>query len=45
MPCFTRNWFPELNDTDERNKWLYTSSQNFSTVFEAIEYLEALVDN
>lgn len=36
---------PELNDTDERNKWLYNSSQTFSTVFEAIEYLESLANN
>lgn len=33
---------PELNDTDTRNKWLYTCSKTFSTVFEAIEYLESL---
>lgn len=33
---------PELNDTDARNEWLYTCSKTFSTVFEAIEYLESL---
>ena len=35
---------PELNDTDIRNRWLYTCSKTFSTVFEAIEYLESLKD-
>lgn len=35
---------PELNDTDTRNRWLYTCSKTFSTVFEAIEYLESLKD-
>ena len=34
---------PELNDSDERNRWLYTCSKTFSTVFEAIEYLETLI--
>lgn len=33
---------PELADTDERNQWLYFSSKSFSTVFEAIEFLESL---
>lgn len=33
---------PELEDSDLRDKWLYTSSKTFSTVFEAIEYLESL---
>ena len=33
---------PELADTDERNRWLYFSSKSFSTVFEAIEFLELL---
>lgn len=33
---------PELAESDARNKWLYTSSKTFSTVFEAIEYLESL---
>lgn len=33
---------PELADTDERNRWLYFSSKSFSTVFEAIEFLESL---
>ena len=35
---------PELNDTDTRNRWLYTCSKTFSKVFEAIEYLESLKD-
>lgn len=35
---------PELNDTDIRNRWLYNCSKTFSTVFEAIEYLESLKD-
>lgn len=33
---------PELADTDERNRWLYLSSKSFSTVFEAIVFLESL---
>lgn len=33
---------PTLEDTDERNIWLSKSSKTFSTVFEAIEYLENL---
>lgn len=33
---------PSLADTDERNAWLSKSSKTFSTVFEAIEYLENL---
>lgn len=33
---------PELEDTDERNQWLYTNCKTFSTVYEAIEYLEQL---
>ena len=33
---------PELADTDERNRWLYFSSKSFSTVFEAVEFLELL---
>ena len=33
---------PALADTDERNRWLYFSSKSFSTVFEAIEFLESL---
>lgn len=33
---------PSLEDTDERNIWLSKSSKTFSTVFEAIEYLENL---
>ena len=33
---------PALADTDERNRWLYYSSKSFSTVFEAVEFLELL---
>ena len=33
---------PTLADTDERNRWLYYSSKSFSTVFEAVEFLELL---
>ncbi len=33
---------PGLDDTDKRNRWLYLSDRSFSTVFEAIEYLESL---
>lgn len=33
---------PGLEDTDERNRWLYTQCKTFSTVFEAINYMEEL---
>ena len=33
---------PSVEDTDERNKWLYTKCKTFSTVSEAIRYLESL---
>ena len=33
---------PALADTDERNRWFYYSSKSFSTVFEAVEFLELL---
>ena len=33
---------PCLEDTDERNEWLYKSNKTFSTVYEAIEYLEQI---
>lgn len=35
---------PSLDDTDERNVWLSESSKTFSTVFEAVEYLDSLQD-
>lgn len=37
-----KDGLPDLIETDERNKWLYTCSKTFSTVFEAIEFLESL---
>lgn len=33
---------PELEDTDERNQWLYRKCLTFSNVYEAIEFLESL---
>ena len=36
---------PGLEDTDERNHWLYTNCKTFSTVNEAIEFLEQLKKN
>lgn len=33
---------PSLEDTDERNKWLYIHCRTFSTVYEAIQFLESL---
>lgn len=33
---------PGLEDTDERNQWLYTNCKTFSTVNEAITFLEEL---
>ena len=33
---------PDLEDTDERNRWLCQKCLTFSTVFEAIEFLSAL---
>ena len=36
---------PTLEDTDARNKWLHQSSRTFTTVQEAIEFLESLQTN
>lgn len=36
---------PEIDDTDKRNQWLYKSDATFSTVQEAIQYLESLKNN
>ena len=33
---------PQIEDTDERNRWLYRSSLSFTTVHEAIRFLEEL---
>ncbi len=33
---------PGIEDTDERNCWLHTYCKTFSTVYEAIQYLEGL---
>ena len=33
---------PGMEDTDERNQWLSTKCKTFSTVYEAINYLEYL---
>lgn len=33
---------PTLEDTDKRNRWLHQSSKTFTTVQEAIEFLEGL---
>lgn len=33
---------PGIEDSDERNQWLHTGSRTFTTVHEAIEYLESL---
>lgn len=33
---------PTICDTDERNEWLYKNSKTFSTVYEAIDFLESL---
>lgn len=33
---------PGLEDTDERNRWLCTKCKTFSTVQEAIVFLEGL---
>ena len=33
---------PGLDDTDERNEWLCSQCLTFSTVYEAIDFLESL---
>lgn len=33
---------PGLDDTDDRNQWLYRNCLTFSNVYEAIEFLEGL---
>ncbi len=35
---------PELDDNDERNKWLTENCMTFSTVGEAIDFLKSLSD-
>ena len=35
---------PSLEDTDERNRWLHQSSKTFTTVQEAIAFLDGLSD-
>lgn len=37
-----KDGLPGLEDTDERNRWLYTNCKTFSNVYEAIHYLENL---
>lgn len=39
---FLPDGLPGLEDTDERNRWLYTNCKTFSTVNEAITFLEQL---
>ena len=36
---------PGLDDTDDRNQWLYRNCLTFSNVYEAIEFLERLEGN
>ena len=36
---------PGLEETDERNRWLCRKCLTFSTVYEAIEFLESLEKN
>lgn len=36
---------PGVEDTDDRNRWLHTNCKTFSTVYEAINYLESLKGN
>lgn len=33
---------PGIEESDERNRWLHCNSKTFSTVHEAIQYLESL---
>lgn len=35
---------PGLDDTDERNRWLCENCRTFSNVYEAINYMESLVE-
>ena len=37
------NGLPGLEETDECNRWLCENCKTFSCVYEAIDYLEALV--
>lgn len=39
---FLDEGMPGLEDTDERNQWLYRKCLTFSNVYEAIEFLESL---
>lgn len=42
VAVFKRPSSPGLEDTDERNRWLCTKCKTFSTVQEAIIFLESL---
>lgn len=39
---FLAEGMPGIEDTDERNQWLYRKCLTFSNVYEAIEFLESL---
>ncbi|MEG0178164.1 MAG: RloB domain-containing protein [Oscillospiraceae bacterium] len=42
LHCLQSDGLPTLNDTDFRNEWLYKSNRTFTTVHEALEFLEQL---
>ncbi|MDO5409418.1 MAG: hypothetical protein Q4F21_03080 [Lachnospiraceae bacterium] len=48
-PLTNGNWvlehiegLPTLEDSDERNRWLYQSSLTFTTVHDEIKFLDSL---
>ena len=42
LKTLLKDGMPCLEDTDERNQWLYVQEKTFSNVHEAIAFLEAL---
>ena len=45
IACLTQRGLPSIEDTDERNRWLCQICLTFSTVYEAIEFLNRLREN
>jgi hypothetical protein len=44
MANLKQDGLPSMEDTDARNQWLYEKGKTFSTVYEAILFLEQLTD-
>lgn len=42
LKMLVNDGIPTIEDTDERNRWLYLSQKTFTTTHEAVEYLQTL---